>query len=697
MKRRWLLGLFFALALCVLPARAVEVGPYIFELEEGESGAEVYLIDPTAPDSGVLLPHMGEGIRERGIQPGVLEATENADGTVELAVYDVEQGKERMLSLSYPTSSLDWCLENLNVQFRHLEPDVEGGAVSLKRYWIGGSPRLLRQEWHHKVGWCGWERVDDVPFQGAWSFLPYNGKTFMVEAEGKLYASEDGLSWKSLPGWGTTEEYNRAQYSFVWTGEKYISCRRVIEVLPSRFENLGKKYDPACTKVSFLNEDFEVVDAYDFGRQVEAVGYVDGAYYARVSTSVGVSNEEFDHWAPDEVYRSTDGKVWELLPAYYTAGEELMVAQQGAYSQVYHPTGDPDKPQRSIAQLDRWRFVLNEDYVRDYATNLWEDHSIYRVYLMGEAANDWVELPHLGQAIEAQGIAPWELTAAYLPDGTVDVKVADKDGKYISIAYPTSSLDWVRENLLSPGGARDYSGDENFLVMESAPGIADVGLFRLANEEKELVYRSAATGGRWAWFDSVPWGNDIALLEYSGKDFMVLDKADGRLYLSSDGVNWHEAAGEWYKAKQQSYFRGWTEEMSSTLVSAKLSEGESGCCTARYAMKWVGDKYMAVCFWQRPSFAVATKVVWIFPNDPDMAKVLYLDEELNLIGSHDFGYMMTEVGFQDGVYFARTNGHIYKYGDFSIGGPERLFISTDGENWQESDLLNVQDCMVKLQ
>lgn len=549
-----------------------------------------------------------------------------------------------MVSIDYPISSLDWCLENLKTQFRYINFQAENGAgvglgmVSWRR--VGGydDDRALVRREDADIRWA------ETPFRRVESIYPHNGKTFVVWGDGKLYASEDGLSWTRLEGKGLGDDYDRRLYSFVWTGDRYISCRRAVEYNSGRWATWGKEYDPACTKVTFLNENFDPIDAYDFGRQVEAVGYLDGVYYARVSDCQSVSTSDYEA-TQGILYRSVDGKSWIAMPRYYTADrDELLVSQRGASSQVYHPTGDPGKPQRSIAQLDRWRFVMDEVVERSWSLDAPELRA-YKVYLMGDVATDWVELPHLGEAIKAQGVNAWELTAAYNADGTVEVKVTDKDdpAKYIAIVYPADSLDWVKENLMRIAGRdlpHEWLGDRWEWPMESYPSVADLVLMELANGENELVYRTPATEGHWKWYDSVPWGNEIELLEFGGKDFMVLDKADGRLYLSSDGVSWHEATGEWYRTKQEGYFRDWPEalEREDKLVGSnrKPAQGTTGCCEAQYAMKWVGDKYMAVCFWRPPSIARYTKVIWGIPNDPDMAKVLYLDEELNLIGSHDF-------------------------------------------------------------
>lgn len=671
---------------------ACELGPYRFEYAENADGEwGVYLMDRTSPDTGVLLPHMGEAAKAKWVSIGKLRAWYGPNDTVILAAYDVYAKEKCMVSIDYPISSLDWCLENLKTQFRNFSTQAEKwedneyiGLALVERNMAGIYEReLLRYG-------DGWQWAAP-PFRNVQRIYPYNGKTFVVRSDGKLYASEDGLSWECLEGRGLGDEWDWRKYSFVWAGDRYISCRRTVEYSSGRAGTWGKKYDQFCTQVCFLDEDFRVFASYNFDRQVEAVGYLDGVYYARVSDADGVSTNDYEA-TQGTLYCSVNGTDWTAMPSYYTVDREgLLLDQRGSTEPLYHPTNDPDKPHRSIARLDRWRFVLDEYVAWDFEKNVKEDHPTYRVYLMGDLAADWVELPHLREAIKAQGIEAWELSAAYNPDGTVEVKVTDKNdaNKYISISYPTSSLDWVKENLMGINGRElpAYSGTNNDAWdIESKYGVADLIAVELANGENELVYRTPGTGGHWHYFDSVPWGNEIALLEFSGKDFMVLDKADGKLYLSSDGVNWHEAAGEWYREQQKGHCR---------QVSRETEKG-TGCYEAKYAMKWTGDKYMAVCFWRPPTFAVATKVVWGVPNDPNMAKVLYLDEELNLIGSHDFGYMMTGVGYQDGKYFAFTDGHIYQ-GDFIARGPERLFLSTDGENWMESGLLSVQACLVELQ
>ena len=692
-----------------------ELGDYHFEVvntSDWQNGNDVYLTRRGAVDTGVLLPDLGNAIRAMGLGVGDVQAWYTPNDTVTVAFYDFNQGERYMYSLNYPISSLEWCLDNLSVKFRDVEVKATSGELGAPGTIALGVITASNDGYFREQGELirytsesgGWQKVPNVPWGRAIKVLPYNGKTFMVQdmVSRRLYVSPDGISWSEVPalrpqdpGFGGGD-YDYLEHAVAWSGKDYIACRKAGVRRHGMMGHAGGQWYDGNTRVYFLNEALELTFSYDFGRLVMGVGFCNGSYYAKVANSEG----HRDGWAGDPgvfneegsaLYRSADGKNWEKLPDIYIDYEDIMISTKGGSGVGNRPTGDANKPQHSIARLDRWRFVLDEYVAWDFERNVKEDHPTYRVYLMGDSAADWVELPHLREAIQAQGIEAWELSAAYNPDGTVEVKITDKSdaNKYISISYPTSSLDWVKENLMGINGRElpAYSGTNNDVWdIESKYGVADLIAVELANGENELVYRTPGTGGHWHYFDSVPWGNEIALLEFSGKDFMVLDKADGKLYLSSDGVNWHEAAGEWYREQQKGHYR---------QVSGETENG-AGCYEARYAMKWTGDKYMAVCFWCPPTFAVATKVVWGIPNDPNMAKVLYLDEELNLIGSHDFGYMMTGVGYQDGKYFAFTDGHIYQ-GDFIASGPERLFLSTDGENWMESGLLSAQACLVELQ
>lgn len=665
---------------------ACELGPYRFEYAENADGEwGVYLMDRTSPDTGVLLPHMGEAAREKWVSIGKLRAWYGPNDTVILAAYDVYGKEKHMVSIDYPISSLDWCLENLKTQFRYLsaqadkwEDDEHIGLALVERNMAGIYERELLR--------CGdgWQWAAP-PFRNVQRIYPYNGKTFVARADGKLYASEDGLSWECLEGRGLGEEWDWREYSFVWAGDRYISCRRTVEYSSGRAGTWGKKYDPACTRVSFLNEKFEIIGSYDFGRQVKAVGYLDGTCYAQVSDSAGVSTVDYRKDVSSTLYRSADGRSWEKLPDIYVSADDIMVSTQPKWESELRVTGTEEKPVCSVAQLDRWRFVLNEYFAWDDEKNVREDHPTYRVCLMGDSAADWVELPHLGEAIKAQNVDPRELLAAYNPDGTVEVKVTDINdpAKYISISYPTSSLDWVKENLMGINGRElpQYLGTNNDAWdIVSKYGVADLIAVELANGESEIVYRSEATGGQWKWCDSAPWGNDPKLLPFSGKDFMVYE--NGSLFRSSDGVNWSKAESEWID-------RGGRKE-STAPPGHPLQNWRSD---PAYRFLWTGTGYLASCY---QTFGLRFAA---YTPSKDAGKVAFLDDDLKLLFTHDFGHVVQRIGCRDGVYYAQTDVWDLQFEPprWDEGAEDTLWRSTDGVNWEKTDVLQVHDMLVELQ
>lgn len=667
---------------------AAGLAPYHFELVR--DGAEyyngyyqVYLTASGNLDTGVLLPHMGDAIRDMGIIPGSLRAWYGPGDTVILAVYDAVQKERFLYSLDYPTASLDWCLENLSARFRQIEPLATAGTVSLgllRRYsYYVDESELVRNDG------SGWKRVTDVPWGTNIRVLPYNGKTFMVydqtEGERRLYASADGLAWTAVdtlrPEGMDGGVYDYVNYAFTWTGTEYVACREAAEIRHGMMGSSGGWWYEGNTSVYFLDEAFQLTGSHDFGRLVQAVGWYDGAYYAQVANSDGGrygwsdEGEEisvFNESLGSTLYRSADGESWEALPDIYMDLEQIMVAANVPLPPSAVPTGDPAKPYHSVAQLDDWRFVLAEDTAWDYdeATDEGTPYFGTWVYLLKDRAMDWVELPDLRHAILASYITPGELTAQYDPDGAVRVTVTDlyTPSMECSVAYDPASLDWVKEHM---GQLGDRAGERE---EQNKSGVADIMLLELPNGERELLYRTPANDGQYMWYDSVPWSNSITLLPFSGKDFMVLDLIDGKVYISSDGVNWAEATGDWIVGKRQK-------------------------AAPQYAMVWAGDKYLACC-------GMGTAVDGVFQgyDDPDSGKALFLNENLDLIGAYDFGRLISEIGYQDGDYYVMTGGLGWDEASGMFNRPISadapvLWRSNDGVNWERCDAFQVRASLVR--
>ena len=665
-----------------------ELGDYHFEVvntSDWQNGNDVYLTRRGAVDTGVLLPDLGNAIRAMGLGVGDVQAWYTPNDTVTVAFYDFNQGERYMYSLNYPISSLEWCLDNLSVKFRDVEVKAASGELGAPGTIALGVITASNDGYFREQGELirytsesgGWQKVPNVPWGRAIKVLPYNGKTFMVQdmVSRRLYVSPDGISWSEVPalrpqdpGFGGGD-YDYLEHAVAWSGKDYIACRKAGVRRHGMMGHAGGQWYDGNTRVYFLNEALELTFSYDFGRLVMGVGFCNGSYYAEVANSEG----HRDGWEDDPgvfseaegsaLYRSADGKSWEKLPDIYIDYEDIMISTKGGSGVGNQPTGDANKPQHSITRLDRWRFVLNEYVAWDFERNVREDHPTYRVCLMGDSAADWVELPHLGEAIKAQDVEPWELSAAYNPDGTVEVKVTDKNdaNKYISISYPTSSLDWVKENLMGINGRElpQYSGTNNDAWdIESKYGVADLIAVELANGESEIVYRSEATGGQWKWYDSAPWSGFVELLPFSGKDFFVLDKVDGKIYLSADGVSWREATGNWTVRNQAHNY--W-----------------------EYAFVWTGEHYLGVCMLADEIAGDGQKVVGHREWARECSEVACLDENLNYRRTAylDEVLFTTAVGCRDGVCYVRL-------GELLLESPN------GGRSWRETDVIQVRDALV---
>ncbi len=690
-EREWIEDPTFALS--------CELGPYRFEYAKNTDGEwGVYLMDRTSPDTGVLLPHMGQAARDKWMSIGKLRAWYGPNDTVILAAYDVWAKERHMVSINYPISSLDWCLENLKTQFRTIEPVVSDGNMSLGeiswdfrigRYY-GSESRLACNDGN------GWKWAENVPWGNEATPLFCTGGYFWVKGAGHhLYRSADGQNWllsdALRPADQGTGSYSYLRYKIAATDSGFVASRHGGEGRYGMFGSSGGGWCEGYSKAYILDKNFELVSDHDFGRRVYTVGWYNGAYYAQVANSDGhrdgMSINDpgvFNEAEGAAIYRSTDGKTWERLPDIYNTDlSEDLVGECGGWASGPFFHGTEEKPIRSVAQLDRWRFVLDEFYAWDYATNIRDEQPTYQVCLMGDFASDWVELPHLGEAIQAQGIQAREVLAAYNPDGTVEVKVTDKNdpARYIAISYPTSSLDWVKENLMVVGG-RDlpaYLGTNNDAWdIASKYGVADLTVVELANGERELVYRSPDTGGRWKWYDSTPWGNDPRLLSFSGKDFMV--HGNGGVFLSSDGVNWQKAESEWLKERL-----GWN--------------------TFCYGFAWTGERYL-VGF--DPYGGYGKGANW---EQEDMGKVFFLDEELNLLSVCDMSQQgeppvkyikrnVSRVGVVDGLYYALLSDEYYiQEENRGVSGRDEpvLYRSINGMDWEKTGVVQVQESLVGLQ
>lgn len=329
-----------------------------------------------------------------------------------------------------------------------------------------------------------------------------------------------------------------------------------------------------------------------------------------------------------------------------------MISTKGGSGVGNQPTGDANKPLRMVAQLDGYRFALKE---------IWG--SGYTVGLMMNNAQDWMELDGLREAIQSHWIIPGEVSARYTADGKVEVTVTDLStpGMKCSVSYSAAFLDEsLKTGVRTEDGVWDRYHIDDPEEEQSKPGIADVAVMSLPNGEREIVYRTAATDGKFMYYDSVPWSNSVELLPFSGKDFMVPDKVGGKIYLSSDGVSWREATGNWITRNQAHNY--W-----------------------EYAFVWTGEHYLGVCMLVDEIAGDGQKVVGHREWARENYKVACLDENLNYIRIANFDEyeFTTAVGYRDGVYYVQLQNGL-------------LFHGPDGRGWIETDVLQVRDALVGL-
>ncbi len=294
-----------------VPLGMAELGGYHFELGEGGS---LWLSRTDNSGRAVELPAFREALKDMKLYQGDVKAYPGPNDTVVVEVGDLADGIYPVYTIAYPTSSLEWVLDNL-ADYRpiHLAQTTTDGAVTLGRRYVGNGWEDYR--WHSDIVYSydglHYARVPDAPWGGSCELLPYNGRTFLVldRDNTELYASTDGVHWQNLRGtylrpalpenvnlWATVLVV-RAQ----WTGREYITCQRVFESSHSIMGSAGGVWaDPTNTRVCFADESFNLTGSYDFGRQVVGVGYYNGAWYAQV--------QEDENTAA--LYVSTDKTTW---------------------------------------------------------------------------------------------------------------------------------------------------------------------------------------------------------------------------------------------------------------------------------------------------------------------------------------------------------------------------------------------------
>lgn len=321
-----------------VPRGRVDVGKYRFELDET---GELWLTLP-GEWKAFQCQDVGAADRKRDIGFGDIQVYP-VPGGVRVEAFSTDWTGlvigEPYVTV-YTTESLDWLLENRASFFSDAERTIDqtgNGTLRVAVRSIGGGGEYVACAPHDNDLWT---EAKNPPWNGNRpgniSLMPYTGKTFLVmdNLSLRLYASEDGVNWRSLED--TFLAHDMEQYIYrgngiyptidsthrlVWTGSGYLACRRTAEGMYSMMGSSGgSDYSPYNTKVCFADENFNLTGEFDFGRQVERVGYANGVYYAEVSESAALGGRERNRvWndqrhpakMPTVIYKSADGEKWE--------------------------------------------------------------------------------------------------------------------------------------------------------------------------------------------------------------------------------------------------------------------------------------------------------------------------------------------------------------------------------------------------
>ncbi|MCI8651982.1 MAG: hypothetical protein HFF05_06055 [Oscillospiraceae bacterium] len=678
-------------------ALTADWGPYHFEVVCPADGNqwyhEVYLMAGNERNEGVLLPHMGEGIRAQGMGVESLTAVSGPNGTVTLTV----SGYPGSFSLDYPTASLDWCLENLSTPFRwetELAASAFHNGVTLAKvaeHYRNANVYEQEGELLRDDG-TGWKKVENTPFSCVFRLLPWNGKTFLVEdnATGRhrLYASEDGLSWTEVTALrpqdmeGHVKDY--VNYAMAWTESGYLACREA-----GYYGNRagGRLYE-GNTSVYLLDEDFSLVGAHDFGRLVQAVGYLDGVYYAQVSDSEGTKwrgvyhvgydengNEIYDteegyynKYAPSTLYRSTDGETWE--PTELLQMEDVL--QQGiGDAAILGVAREGASGPEGAADLEGYHFYLgNEKAPVDAESMGWRD-----TILVTDENGRGGPIPEAWKAIRNAWLTPGFLTVRRDASGKVELTVEDLFSPELKavVRCTTAELDELiaageeQWDYLRLGDVFATHSDQTWLALHGTSG-NDYG----QRVNQELIWSRVGGDGDYSYSSNtldctlgrlhvakdVPWSGYILLHPYNGKTFLIYDRSSGDFYAAEDGLNWKKLEADWID-DHRAFF-------------AARQDGR-----LRYHLAWTGDGYIMSCH----LFALNADT-WEYEWHPDNTKVFFLDETFQPVSSHDFGRFVGAVGFREGFYYA----------DVATSAEDTyertLLRSADGQTWEPVETLD---------
>lgn len=350
---------------------------------------------------------------------------------------------------------------------------------------------------------------------------------------------------------------------------------------------------------------------------------------------------------------TTDGVTWQAGSFPAMAGQTDYNIQWGCFQDglflVY--TFQPYSNQPSYISSDgvNWRLA---DPGTEYPGFLWGQAQAGPYRFVSDQGEVWLcneagvtaKLEGLYAAIAARGMDVVNLQAWYVPQG---VRLAcygryDTDGSFrYETTYTTAQLDAL---LANPPAPDPVAGSSLELWTVASSGSVAVGMG--LDSKGMAFYGYTRDGVSWYPYEPTPWSgamDDLKLLPYNGRSFVMVGVHSGAVHLSEDGVNWRSL---------DSGDLPWLDGGSVSLPQVD------------YTFVWTGSGYL-----------MCQKVVsrgGMFgssagQSSPRNSMVTLLDEDLQVVWEHDLGEQVTAVGFQNNVYYAQTErGTVYVSGEGSV-------------------------------
>ena len=361
----------------------------------------------------------------------------------------------------------------------------------------------------------------------------------------------------------------------------------------------------------------------------------------------------------NQMVYATDGVTWQAGSFPAMAGQADYNIQWGCWQDglflVY--TFQPYSNQPSYISSDgvNWRLA---DPGTKYPDFPWGQAQVGPYRFVSDQGEVWLrneagvtaKLEGLYAAIAAKGMDVVNLQAWYVPQG---VRLTcygryDTDGSFrYETTYTTAQLNAL---LANPPAPDPVAGSSLDLWSVSSSGSVAVGMG--LDSKGMAFYGYTRDGVSWYPYEPTPWSgalDDLKLLPYNGRSFVMVGVHSGAVHLSADGVHWRSL---------ESGDLPWLDGGSVSLPQVD------------YTFVWTGSGYIMCQMVVSRGGMFGSSAG---ESSPRNSLVTLLDQDLQVVWEHDFGQQVTGVGYQGNICYAQTADGV-------------VYVSGEGSVWKDSGL-----------